>query len=96
MFSMVVLNYGKIESIPERFANIKLFINKYNWNGINYPWKIDYQKKNYKKYFISFFYALRINLKFELCKLYEICKLYEYFIDHLKSLAFTLNHSRNH
>ena len=37
MFSMVVLNYGKIESIPERFANIKLFINKYNWNGINYP-----------------------------------------------------------
>ena len=37
MFSMVALNYGKIESIPERFANIKLFINKYNWNGINYP-----------------------------------------------------------
>ena len=55
MFSMVALNYGKIESIPERFANIKLFINKYNWNGINYPWKIDYQKKIIKNILLAFF-----------------------------------------
>ena len=26
---------------PERVSNIKLFINKYNWKGINYPSKID-------------------------------------------------------
>ena len=26
---------------PERISNIKLFINKYNWKGINYPSKKD-------------------------------------------------------
>ena len=38
---MVALNYGEIELHPERVSNIKLFINKYNWKGINYPSKID-------------------------------------------------------
>ena len=37
----VVLNYGEIESHPERVSNIKMFINKYNWKVINYPSKID-------------------------------------------------------
>ena len=32
----VALNYGKIESLPERVLNIKPFINKYNWKIINY------------------------------------------------------------
>ena len=44
MFSIcsnVALNYGEIESHPERVSNIKPFINKYNWKGINYPSKID-------------------------------------------------------
>ena len=36
-----VLNYGQIELHPERVSNIKPFINKYNWKGINYPSKID-------------------------------------------------------
>ena len=36
----VALNYGEIESYPER-DYIKLFINKYKWKGINYPPKID-------------------------------------------------------
>ena len=27
----------EIESHPERVSNIKTFINKYNWKGINYP-----------------------------------------------------------
>ena len=40
----VTLNYGEIESHPERVSNIKPFINKYNWKGINYPLKIDYWK----------------------------------------------------
>ena len=26
---------------PERVSNIKWFINKYNWKGVNYPLKID-------------------------------------------------------
>ena len=30
-----------IESHPERVSNIKPFINKYNWERINYPSKID-------------------------------------------------------
>ena len=37
----VALNYGEIKRSPERVSNIKLFINKYNWKGINYPSKID-------------------------------------------------------
>ena len=35
------LNFEEIESHPERVSNIKPFINKYNWEGINYPSKID-------------------------------------------------------
>ena len=37
----VALDYEETESHPERVSNIKLFINKYNWKGINYPIKID-------------------------------------------------------
>ena len=37
----VALNYEEIESHAERFSNIKPFINKYNWKGIDYPSKID-------------------------------------------------------
>ena len=36
----MALNYGEIESYPERGSNIKPFINKYNWKEINYPPKI--------------------------------------------------------
>ena len=44
----VVLNYQEIKSNPERVSVIKPFINKYNWNGINYPSKIDYWKTREK------------------------------------------------
>ena len=37
----IALNYGKIKSNRERVSNIKPFINKYYWKGINYPEKID-------------------------------------------------------
>ena len=30
-------NYEETESRAERISNIKLFMNKYNWEGINYP-----------------------------------------------------------
>ena len=35
----VVLNYVEIESLPGRVSDFKLFINKYNCKGINYPSK---------------------------------------------------------
>ena len=35
------IKYEEIELHPERVSNIKPFINKYNWKGINYPSKID-------------------------------------------------------
>ena len=37
---MQQLNYEDIESHPERVSNIAPFINKYNWEGINYPSKL--------------------------------------------------------
>ena len=37
----VVLNYEEIKWNPERVSNIKPFINKYNWKGMNYTPKID-------------------------------------------------------
>ena len=37
----VALNYEEIKRDPQRIPKIKPFINKYNWNGIKYPSKID-------------------------------------------------------
>ena len=37
----VALNYGEINWNSEKVLNIKSFISKYNWKGINYPKKID-------------------------------------------------------
>ena len=37
----VALNYEEIKWNPERVANVKPFINKYNWEKINYLSKID-------------------------------------------------------
>ena len=38
------MHYEEIESHPERFSNIKPFINKYKSKGINSLSKIDEQK----------------------------------------------------
>ena len=38
------LNFGKIESHLKGVSNIKPFMNKYNWKGINYLSKIDDRK----------------------------------------------------
>ena len=37
----VASNYQEVKWNPERVLNIKPFINKYKWKGINYPSKID-------------------------------------------------------
>ena len=42
---IVVLNHEEIEKDPQRKTKIKPFITKYNWEGINYPWKKDHWKK---------------------------------------------------
>ena len=36
----VALNYEETQSHSERFSNIKPFIDKYNWEKIDYPSKI--------------------------------------------------------
>ena len=55
----VALNYGEIKWKPGRVWNIKPFINKFNWTGINYPSKID-DWKTLEKNNIS-----RLNLNYE-------------------------------
>ena len=46
----VPLNYGEINKNSEKVSNIKPFINKYDWKGMNYLTKIDdwkiFQKNN--------------------------------------------------
>ena len=46
----VALNYQKIKKDPQRITKIKLFVNKYNWEGINFlsekdDWK-QFEKNN--------------------------------------------------
>ena len=41
----IVLNYKEIKKDPQRITKIKLFINKYSWEGINYPSEKDDWKK---------------------------------------------------
>ena len=46
----VALNFQKIKKDPQRITKIKLFINKYNWEGINFlsekdDWK-QFEKNN--------------------------------------------------
>ena len=37
----VAVNHEEIKRDPQRISKIKSFTNKYNWNGIEYPSKID-------------------------------------------------------
>ena len=40
------LNYQNIETHPERISKLKLYINKYNWEGIDFP----AEPKEWKKF----------------------------------------------
>ena len=42
----VALNYEKIKKDPQRITKVKPFVNKYNWEGINYP----SEKNDWKKF----------------------------------------------
>ena len=55
-----MLNYEEIKKDPQRITKIKPFINKYNWEGINYPSEKDDWKKferNYVTIALNHFYA---------------------------------------
>ena len=50
-YSMTVaLNHKQIKKDPRKIKTIKLFIGKYNWEGINYPSEKDNWKKIEKGY----------------------------------------------
>ena len=65
----VTLNYEEIELHPQRVSNIKPFLNKYNWKGINYPSKIDDWKSSEKN-------NPTIDLNIMCTKEKEICPAY--------------------
>ena len=48
----VALNYEEIKKDPQRIIKSKPFINKYNWEGINYPSEKDDWKK-FDKYNVT-------------------------------------------
>ena len=64
MFSVTVkLNYEEIKKDPQGITKIKPFINKYNWERINYPSeKDDWEKfeKNNVKIALNVLYAKKI------------------------------------
>ena len=66
----VAINYGEIESHPERVSNIKPFINKCKWRGINYPSKIDDWKTFEKNSPTIALNILYINETTEICPAY--------------------------
>ena len=56
----VASNHEEIRKIPEIITNVKPFINKYKWEGINFPSEKDDLKKikkNNGTIALSFFYA---------------------------------------
>ena len=58
----VALNHQNIESHSERLSNIKPFIDKYNWKGIDFPagikdWK-NFEENNKEVVSISYVYNL--------------------------------------
>ena len=44
----IALSFNEIKKDPQRVSNVKPFINRYNWDGIKYPPKID-DWKRFKK-----------------------------------------------
>ena len=57
----VALNHQNIENHPERISNIKPFIDKYNWKGIDFPAGAkDWEKfeKNNKEVALNILYTL--------------------------------------
>ena len=61
----VALNYEEIKKDSQRITKIKPFINKYNWERINFPSKQDDQKKfekNNVKITLDVFFAKKVKI----------------------------------
>ena len=60
----VALNHEEIQKDPQRILKIKPFINKYNWEGINFSSKKDERKKLEKNNVLhaKYLYAKKINV----------------------------------
>ena len=65
----LALNSEEIKLNPRKVSNIKLFINKYNWKGKNYPSNLDNWKTFEKNY-----PAIALNISY--IKEKEICPAY--------------------
>ena len=46
---VAALNHGEMKKDPQIITKIKPFVNKYNWEGINFPSEKDNWKKNWEK-----------------------------------------------
>ena len=63
-------NHKEIKKDPQRITKIKPFINKYNWEGINFPSEKDYWKyfeKNNLTIALNVLYAKKEKNIFCLC-----------------------------
>ena len=61
-----MLNHERIKKYPEKITKVKLFINKYNWEGTNFPPQKDDSKKFKKNITITlnFLYDRKENFCF--------------------------------
>ena len=63
------LNYETIETHPERISKLKLYINKYNWEGIDFPvGSEEWQKfeRNNKKLHLMYYICHTIQKQYRL------------------------------
>ena len=65
----IALNFDKIKKDPQKVSNIKPFINKCNWEGMNYPSKTEDWKRFEKNYRVIALDILYIK-EMEICPTY--------------------------
>ena len=59
----VGLNDGEIKWNPKKVSNIKSFINRYNWDGIKYPSKVnDWKTFEKNNPIVAFLYERKGNM----------------------------------
>ena len=81
------MNYKEIEPHSKRVSNIIPFITKYNWEGTNYPWKID-DWKTFEKNNSS----IALNILYT--KVKEVCPAYNLTCEKQIILEMNLNEEK--
>ena len=64
-----MLNYEEIKKDPQKIMKIKIFLNKYNWKGINFPSKKHDWKKIEKNNVIIALNVLYVEKEKYICSL---------------------------